>query len=315
MRQRRLKKHMMYNIKIKTTCKIFSIIFLISFMQGCSSDGPDSAKYPAVPDEIGQNLCAIDGRQYGHTVVVIDKTSALNPGQLDFMASHVFGEKFYGSYQPFTKFSYLLIDSTKPTSQKYIWSVCRPKKNSATKYSRSNNNNDELASRDETSIYLESEWKNFMKDSEIIKNKILKVQKKGTSKNSLIYETIIEVLKRPGLDFGDDYPVRNLIIASDLMQSSRRLNFYAECKSSKNAIKPDICPKFNKIEKNLVTEEYISSTTPKKATGDINIKIIYVNDSHQTKASLDETLLALWSSYFNKYGFKTPEINRMVDLN
>ena len=49
----------------------------------------------------------------------------------------------------------LLIDSTKPTSQKYIWSACRPKKGSATKYSLKNNNNDDLNSTDENSMFVE----------------------------------------------------------------------------------------------------------------------------------------------------------------
>ena len=126
----------------------------------------------------------------------------------------------------------------------------------------------------------------------------------------------MEVLNRPGLDFGSDYPVRNLVIVSDLMQSSRRLSFYAECKSNKHVSDPDICPKLNTIlKKNLVTKEYIDAITPKKEVGDINIKIVYVNNRYETKASLDETLLALWSKYFSEYGFKAPEIVRMVDLN
>lgn len=304
---------MTYNISLKKVCTTLYLVLSIFLLQSCSSDGPDTAKYPAVPNGIDKNFCANDGRLYGHTVVVIDKTSTLNQGQLDFMASHVFGEKFYGSYQPFTKFSYILVDSTKPTSQKYVWSACRPKKGVATKYSIKNNNNDELNSNDENKILVESTWNNFISDSLIIKNKILK-PKNSTSKNSLIYETIIEALNRPDLDFGDDYPLRNLIVVSDLMQSSDRVNFYRECKTNKNLASPNICPKFKKIEKNLVTEEYIRNTTPKDSINDIDIQIVYVNNRYETKASLDETLLDLWTSYFEKYGFKTPKIKRMVDL-
>ena len=304
---------MTYNISLKKVCTTLYLVLSIFLLQSCSSDGPDTAKYPAVPNGIDKNFCANDGRLYGHTVVVIDKTSTLNQGQLDFMASHVFGEKFYGSYQPFTKFSYILVDSTKPTSQKYVWSACRPKKGVATKYSIKNNNNDELNSNDENKILVESTWNNFISDSLIIKNKILK-PKNSTSKNSLIYETIIEALNRPDLDFGDDYPLRNLVVVSDLMQSSDRVNFYRECKTNKNLASPNICPKFKTIEKNLVTEEYIRNTTPKDSINDIDIQIVYVNNRYETKASLDETLLDLWTSYFEKYGFKTPKIKRMVDL-
>ena len=88
---------------------------------------------------------------------------------------------------------------------------CRPKKGSATKYSLKNNNNDDLNSTDENSMFVEKEWQNFMSDSFIIQGRHLK-PKNQTSNNSLIFETIMEVLNRPGLDFGSDYPVRNLVI-------------------------------------------------------------------------------------------------------
>ena len=34
----------------------FSFYFYYLFLQGCSSGGPDSAKYPSIPKEIGQDF-------------------------------------------------------------------------------------------------------------------------------------------------------------------------------------------------------------------------------------------------------------------
>tara|TARA_X000000368_G_scaffold407847_1_gene387773 strand:- start:821 stop:1735 length:915 start_codon:yes stop_codon:yes gene_type:complete len=298
--------------------KLISIFLLIPFLTGCSGSGPDSSKYPSVPTEIDKSYCAKDGRKYGHTVIIIDKTSKLKQEQLDFMKSHIFTDKLYGKSQPFTRFSYILIDSTKPQSQKYFWSVCRPKKGSNTYYSEQlysdeYKKNDELSSDDENAHIVELKWNDFMKEVELASSEVLKI-KDTESKHSLIYETIIEVLRRPALDFGSDYPVRNLIIASDLMQHSKRLSFYSICKTNRLLKHPNICPKFKTIEKDLTTELYLRKNTPKNID-DINIHIVYVNNRDETKASLDETLLNLWMDYFEKFGFKKPSIERMVDTN
>ena len=48
---------------------------------------------------------------------------------------------------------------------------------------------------------------------------------------SLIYEYIVHILRESSADFGNDYKERELVIVSDLMQYSKRVNFFKHCKS------------------------------------------------------------------------------------
>ena len=61
-----------------------------------------------------KSYCDKSGAKFGHVIVVIDLTSDLQKPQIDFIKDQVFSEEFYTSYDPFTKFSYLLIDNNKP---------------------------------------------------------------------------------------------------------------------------------------------------------------------------------------------------------
>ena len=61
-------------------------------------------------------------------------------------------------------------------------------------------------------MFVEKEWQNFMSDSFIIQGRYLK-PKNQTSNNSLILNHHGGPNSR--LDFGSDYPVRNLVIVSD----------------------------------------------------------------------------------------------------
>ena len=59
------------------------------------------------------------GAKFGHVIVVIDLTSDLQKPQIDFIKDQVFSEEFYTTYNPFTKFSYLLIDNKRLQQQNY----------------------------------------------------------------------------------------------------------------------------------------------------------------------------------------------------
>ena len=70
---------------------------------------------------------------------------------------------------------------------------------------------------------------------------------------SLIYEYIVHILRESSADFGNDYKERELVIVSDLMQFSKRVNFFKHCKSAKMKLKPkskqksDKCQNFAKL--------------------------------------------------------------------
>ena len=295
------------------SCAIFSSSILLA---GCSSE-PDY-RYPAAHGKPGgismKNFCAKDGRKYGHTVILIDKTTIIDEPRQDFIASQVFTTSFYESFEPYTKFSYIVIDNKSPYNKKFVFSKCRPKAGKTTEYSaeqlkegiKINEKNEEF----ENIKYIKQYWAHFNKETKKIKNKIFSSQVK--SDWSLIYESIVNVLDNKQLDFGPDYPKRKLIIISDLMQNGQRLSFYNICKTT-NAKIPDLCPKFKEITANKDTKGYFDDTTP-SAHKNLDIDIIYLNYRGETKYAIDNSLLQLWTDYFATYGYENVSIKRMLDV-
>ena len=71
---------------------------------------------------------------------------------------------------------------------------------------------------------------------------------------SLIFEYLFHILREPNIDFNSEYPVRELIIVSDLMQHSDRFSFYSHCKI--NATIPNRCRSFEKLLKKTKVKLY-----------------------------------------------------------
>jgi hypothetical protein len=295
---------------LKTFFKAVCVICFGSILVGWSLFGDDDVKYPPVPKEISKKTyCAKDGAKFGHTVVLIDTTTPLDKARIDFIKSEVFGTKFFESFEPFTKFSYILINDKSPASQKYVFSKCRPKSGKKTIYSEANDISEE-ESKYENIKNVKKYWRKFNIGAQSVAKEIF--SSKVNANYSLIYESTINVMQNKMLDFGPDYPKRNLIIVSDLMQNSKRISFYNRCKS-KYSRKADLCPRFKDIIKDMTTNEYFESTT-KSLDKKINIKLLYINHREQTKYQLDESLLKLWLDYFEHYNYPKPVVKRMLDI-
>ena len=287
--------------------KIFKALIVIVAFFTMSIASAKAVKYPNVPKEINAetNFCAKDNTLYEHTVIVIDVTSPLNKAQIDFIKGMVFSEKFFEEYQPFTKFSYLLINKTKPQSQNYVFSKCRTKTGKKTQFP-----GDKFTSN-ESLIFVEQFYNKFLDGQDEASKKIFSNTQKA--EKSLIFETIVEIFRMPKFDFKKNYPKRNLIIVSDMMQHSDRISFYRECKDPLK-LKPNECPPFAKILKNITTREYVDATSPKDQS--VNIQIIYLNHRYETRKSLDTSLINLWIEYFKYSGFNISPDNviRQVDV-
>ena len=307
------------NLSISKNFLIFIIIIFLSFINiGCSGDVDNT--YPAAHGKEGgifmDNLCAQDGEKYGHTIILIDKTTSLSQAKKDFIKSEVFGPAFYEKFEPYTKFSYMVIDDKSPYSKKFVFSMCRPKAGKPTFYSKnfpSKNNTkvNELAESFENINYINDHWAHFNKESNKAAQRIFSSEKE--SKFSWVYESIINVLSSTKLDFGPDYPKRKFIIVSDLMQHSQRLSFYKICKT-KYSSKPDLCPKLKTIlDQDAGTKNYFDKTsTP--VDENVDIEIIFINNREETKYALDDSLEQLWLDYFKEYGFEEPKVKRMLDV-
>ena len=65
---------------LKIFFKSICIIFCSFILVGWSLFGDDDVKYPPIPKEISKKTyCAKNGKKFGHTVVIIDTTTALTP--------------------------------------------------------------------------------------------------------------------------------------------------------------------------------------------------------------------------------------------
>ena len=262
-----------------------------------------AVKFPNIPKGINtENYCDNKGGAFGHVIVVIDLTTNLDKTRIEFIKNQVFSKEFYLKYDPFTKFSYFLINHKEPTKQKFLFSKCRPKTGDG------NLKKIEKASLFENSKVLDSYFKKFLKESNEIYSNIF-LDKKD-SKYSYIYESIAYIFQNPKADFNSNHPHRELIVVSDLMQNTKRLSFYRACNaSSENAM----CPKFRDFMNNLSDKDYILATSPDG--GGINLQLIYLNNRNETKKALDNSLKEMWENYFKSQKFSVLKTIHQIDIN
>ncbi len=258
--------------------------------------------FPNIPKEIdvkGQTFCDKGGRKFGHAIILLDVTSELGVAQINFVKNTVFSKDFYLGFDPFTKFSYLMINNKSVQTQEFVFSKCRPKSGEDSKLEKNSLN--------ENKKYLERYYNDFLSDALLVSDKYLK--NKLVSETSLIYETVAYIFQNPKFDFSEKAGRRDLIIVSDMMQNSERINFYKACNyKSPNAQ----CPSFSNFMKNLSDKDYLIATAPKGK--DVNLKIIYLNNRYETNKEIDKSLIELWKNYFIDRGFQNVEIIRFLDI-
>ena len=261
------------------------------------------ANLPNIPKEIDQNnFCDNKGGKHGHVIVVIDLTTKLDKARIEFVKNQVFSEEFYLTYDPFTKFSYFLIDNNEPTKQKFLFSKCRPKTGNK------NFSKLEKASFFENKKVLENYSNRFFNEGNDLHDQIFSTKKH--SKYSYIYETIAYIFQNPKSDFGNKHSKRELIIVSDLMQNTERLSFYRACNANSSNAK---CPTFDVFMKNLSDKDYLLATSP-KGEG-IDLKLVYLNNRCETHKSLDKSLKVLWEDYFISRNFNLQGTIHQTDIN
>ena len=188
-------------------------------------------------------------------------------------------------YDPFTKFSYFLVNHNEPSKQKFLFSKCRPKTGNV------NFSKLEKATLFENSKVLNVYSKRFFDEANVLHDDIFSLKK--DSRYSYIYETIAYIFQNPKSDFNSEHVYRELILVSDLMQNTERLSFYNACNAnSDNAV----CPSFEQFMANLSDKDYLMATSP-NGSG-VHLQMIYLNNRNETKKSLDMSLKVMWESYF-----------------
>ena len=263
-----------------------------------------AAKFPNIPKGIdveNGTFCDKKGRSYGHVIVVIDLTTKLDGARIEFIKDQVFSKEFYLNYDPFTKFSYFLIDHNEPTKQKFRFSKCRPK---------TGGKGIEKATIFENTKVLESYSKEFFNGGNDLHKEIFSETKE--SEYSYIYETIAYIFQNPKSDFKSNHPKRDFVIVSDLMQNTERLSFYELCNASSDTA---LCPTFDVFMDNLSDSDrdYILATSPNGEN--INLQMIYLNNRCETNKALDVSLKVLWEGYFQSRNFNLLRTIHQTDIN
>ena len=281
------------------------IVFKFFFLIFINSSYLIAKDFPTIPgdiDIVNKTYCANKGEKFGHVVILLDTTSKLEKSQINFIRDQVFSSEFYLSREPFTKFSYMLINDKATQEQEYIFSKCRPK-------SGAGPSKLDLPSFKENKKILMKFFDDFNKDALKTQEQVFK--SKTISNSSLIFETIFYLFQNPKRDFSEIVGKRELIIVSDMMQHSDRISFYKVCNAVSNLAK---CPSFQTFMQNLsIGDKNYLATIADKGKG-INVKLIYLNNVYEKNKEIDTSLISLWENYFNDRGFGKIEIIRQLDI-
>ena len=260
------------------------------------------------------DFCPLESK-LGHKLILVDFTSRWDDAQIKWVKGRVFGDALISITPPYHRISFLKIDNTPPHSQKYVYSKCRFKTGKKTKFE-----GDKVNKKCEGLDFIQNIHKTWRKQINEVEMSFFDGNE--AANQSLIYEYIIHVLREYNADFGSDYQTRELIIVSDLMQYSERVNFFKHCKSAKEKLKPknkqkaDKCREFNDLmEKEKSFANYIDRTKPtKKMLKNLKVTVLFMNHSYQTRKDLYISLEKLWKELFNYIGIKNFEIIPQIDI-
>ena len=176
------------------------------------------------------NYCPLESK-LGHKLILVDFTSRWDDAQIKWIKGRIFGDALISITPPYHRISFLKIDGTPPHSQKYVYSKCRFKTGKKTKFE-----GDKVNKKCEGLDFIQNIHKTWRKQINEVEMSFFDGNE--AANQSLIYEYIIHVLREYNADFGSDYQTRELIIVSDLMQYSERVNFFKHCMTASEWQKP-----------------------------------------------------------------------------
>ena len=257
--------------------------------------------------ESSNQFCPLNSK-LGHKFFLVDFTSPLKQPQIDWISGRIFGNALVKETAPYHKISYMKIDNTAPQSQEISYSKCRFKTGNKSKFAGEETNTGCEGQKQIGEVY--TAWTALTNEFE---NKFLVNKKEG--KRSLIFEYLFHVLREAKTDFTSEYPERELVIVSDLMQHSDRFSFYRHCKTDLSLKKPNKCKSFEKLLKNKKVKNYIDDRKPKKDTlNNLKVTILYINHDYETRDGLSSTLVGLWEDLFKYIGITNYEIVKQLDI-
>ena len=260
----------------------------------------DSDIYP-------KTFCPLVGK-LGHKLILVDFTSRWNNSQIDRIKGRIFGTTIEENTAPYHMISYLKMDVTEPNSQKFTYSNCRFKTGKKSKKFPGEEVNKDC----EGILHIEDTYKIWKSDLEKIESNFFQSHDKNSEQSQLI-EYILNVLKEPKFNFLSDNPERELIIVSDMMQNTNRINLYKFCRTPIDINqKPNRCKNFEKLLENEKIKRYFETRKP-EGLDNLKVTIFFMNHSYQTKCTLEESLESLWSEIFEYWGINNVKWDYATD--
>ena len=252
-------------------------------------------------------FCPINSK-VGHKFFLVDFTSPLKKAQVDWISQRIFKDALFKDTPPYHKVSYMIIDDTAPQSQEISYSQCRFKTGNKSKFVGEETNdgcegNKQISENFAAWLSLNSEFE-----------KVLLGKTYKEAKRSLLFEYLFHVLREPVTDFTSEYPERELVIVSDLMQHSKRFSFYRHCKSI-GETRPDKCRPFENLIKKTKVKNYIDDRKPKNETlKNLKVTVLYINHAYETRMGLSTSLVQNWKDLFAYIGIENYEIVKQLDI-
>ena len=293
-------------------------VYSESFPEGypeCWKDTKNSidtnyAPMDSTKKNLGQHanlFCPINSK-VGHKFFLVDFTSPLKKAQVDWISQRIFKDALIKDTPPYHKVSYMVIDDTAPQSQEISYSQCRFKTGNKSKFIGEETNdgcegNKQISDNFAAWLGLNTEFE-----------KVLLGKDYKEAKRSLLFEYLFHVLREPITDFTSEYPERELVIVSDLMQHSKRFSFYRHCKSI-GATRPDKCKPFKNLIKKAKVKNYIDDRKPKNETlKNLKVTVLYINHAYETRMGLSTSLVQNWKDLFEYIGIENYEIVKQLDI-
>ena len=293
-------------------------VYSESFPEGypeCWKDTKNSidtnyAPMDSTKKNLGQHanlFCPINSK-VGHKFFLVDFTSPLKKAQVDWISQRIFKDALIKDTPPYHKVSYMVIDDTAPQSQEISYSQCRFKTGNKSKFIGEETNdgcegNKQISDNFAAWLGLNTEFE-----------KVLLGKDYKEAKRSLLFEYLFHVLREPVTDFTSEYPERELVIVSDLMQHSKRFSFYRHCKSI-GATRPDKCKPFKNLIKKEKVKNYIDDRKPKNETlKNLKVTVLYINHAYETRMGLSTSLVQNWKDLFEYIGIENYEIVKQLDI-
>ena len=259
---------------------------------------------------LGQNpniFCPLNSK-LGHKFFLVDFTSPLEKAQIDWIEGRIFGDSLVKTTPPYHKISYMKIDDTAPQSQEVAYSQCRMKTGNKSKF-----NGEETNSGCEGAKKINTAFQAWLMLNQTFQKKFLSNYKQEANR-SLVFEYLFHVLREQKTDFTSEYPERELVIVSDLMQHSKRFSFYKHCKTDLSSV-PNKCRSFKSLIKKSKVKNYIDDRKPKRELlKNLKITILYINHDYETRDGLSSSLVALWEDLFKYIGIENYEIVKQLDI-